>query len=166
MDESRGCDDMAGVVRNPPEEIASGAGEGERDGTEEEPTAAQLARGGAGDSVDDDDSAATDEILAQPPFLKPAGLDSVEDEADGSTAALDVADFAILTPAAAAILRSSFSSRFRSFSLRLSCSSGVFCLARCVFCMSRKRILWWCAYELVCSSYWATFWNCFSQTVQ
>jgi hypothetical protein len=37
--------------------------------------------------------------------------------------------------------------------LRLSCSSGVFCLARWVVCISRKRILWWCAYELVCSSY-------------
>jgi hypothetical protein len=142
MDESRRCDDMAGVVRNPPEEeIASGAGEGERDGTEE-PTAAQPARGGAGDSVDDDDSAAADEMLAQPPFLKPVGLDSVEDETDASTAPPGVADFAIFTPAAAAILRSSFSSRFRSFSLRLSCSSRVFCLARCVFCMSRKRILW------------------------
>jgi hypothetical protein len=145
MDESRVCDDIAGEVRKPPEEdIASGAGgEGERNVAEEEPTAAQPPRGGAGVSVDDDDSAVADEILAQPPFLNPTGLDSVvEDDAAGaSTVVLDVADFAILTPAAAAILRSSFSSRFRSFSLRLSCSSGVFCLARWVFCMSRKRIL-------------------------
>lgn len=121
-----------------------------------------------GDSVDDGDcSAFADEMLAQPLFLKPDGLDSVDEEATGAGAtAFDVVDFATFTPAAAAILRSSFSSRFRSFSLRLSCSSAVFCLARWVFCISRKRILWWCAYELVCSSYWATFWNCFSQTVQ
>ena len=116
-----------------------------------------------GDSVDDGGcSAFVDEMLAQPPFLKPEGLDSVDEEAT----VLDAVDFVTFTPAAAAILRSSFSSRFRSFSLRLSCSSAVFCLARWAFCMSRKRILWWCAYELVCSSYWATFWNCLSQMVQ
>ena len=171
---SRGWDDHAGsaVVMKPPEEaeVASGAGgEAECDGTEEEePTEAQPPVRAGGDSVDDGGgcSAFADEMLAQLPFLKPEGLDSV-DEATGGTATVpDVVVFATLTPAAAAILRSSFSSRFRSFSLRLSCSSAVFCLARWVFCMSRKRILWWCAYELVCSSYWATFWNCFSQTVQ
>jgi hypothetical protein len=168
MDGSRGCDDKTDVVGKPAKEVVSGAGEGEWDGTEEEPTDAQLARAG-GNSVDSVDgggvSVATDGMLAQPLFLKPGGLGSVEGATGARAAALDVA-FAILTPAAAAILRSSFSSRFLSFSLRLSCSSGVFCLARWVFCMSRKRILWWCAYEFVCSSYWATFWNCLSQTVQ
>lgn len=164
MDGSRGCDDITDVVGKPAEEIVSGAGEGEWDGTEEGPTDAQPARAG-GNSVDGGDSVVTDGMLAHPPFLKPGGLGSIEGATGARAAALDVA-FAILTPAAAAILRSSFSSRFRSFSLRLSCSSGVFCLARWVFCMSRKRILWWCAYEFVCSSYWATFWNCLSQTVQ
>jgi hypothetical protein len=123
--------------------------------------AAQPVRAGGGGSV------LVDGMLAQPPFLKPGGLDSKEEDGTGTSAgAAGVVDFVTRTPAAAAILRSSFSSRFRSFSLRLSCSSGVFCLARWVVCMSRKRILWWCAYELVCSSYWATFWNCLSQTVQ
>lgn len=49
----------------------------------------------------------------------------------------------ILMPLAAAILRSSFSSRFRSFSLRLSTSSLGF--RRILACMSLKRALWWCA---------------------
>jgi hypothetical protein len=174
MDGSRAWDGQAGsvvVVMKPPEEeeVASGAGgEAECDGTEEEegPTEAQPPVRVGGDSVDDGSgcSAFADEMLAQLPFLKPDGLDSVDEEAAGAIATVLV--FATFTPAAAAILRSSFSSRFRSFSLRLSCSSAVFCLARWVFCISRKRILWWCAYELVCSSYWATFWNCFSQTVQ
>jgi hypothetical protein len=167
MDGSRGWDDQAGfvvvVVMKPPvKEVASGAS----DGTEEEEglKEAQPPVRAGGDSVDDGRcSAFADEMLAQLPFLKPDGLDSVDEEATGADV---VVDFVTFTPAAAAILRSSFSSRFRSFSLRLSCSSAVFCLARWVFCMSRKRILWWCAYELVCSSYWATFWNCFSQTVQ
>ena len=134
---------MTGAVERPAEEIVSGAGEGEWDWTEEEPTEAQPVRAG-GNSVDGGDSGVTDGMLAQPLFLKPVGLGSAEDPTDARAAVLDP-DFAILTPAAAAILRSSFSSRFRSFSLRLSCSSGVFCLARWVFCISRKRILWWCA---------------------
>jgi hypothetical protein len=167
---SPGCEDATGaVIGNPVEEIASSAGDGEWDrteGTEEEPTVPQPLRAG-GDSVDNGCSGVTDETLAQLPFLKPTGLDSAEGTAGARVAVVDAVNgFAILTPAAAAILRSSFSSRFRSFSFRLSCSSGVFCLARWVVCMSRKRILWWCAYELVCSSYWATFWNCLSQTVQ
>ena len=152
MGGSPGCEDSTCVVvGNPAEEIASGASEGES--AEEEPTAAQPLRAG-GDSVNDSGSGVTDETFAQLPFLKPTGLDSAEGATGARVALVDAVDgFAILTPAAAAILRSSFSSRFRSFSLRLSCSSGVFCLARWVVCMSRKRILWWCAYELVCSSY-------------
>jgi hypothetical protein len=172
-DGPQGGDDVAATtVWKPPsdDEIATGAGGGvwdeavwgEAGADGEEATAAQPARAGGDAADEDDDSPAADEMLAQPTFLKPAGLGSAEDASPG---ALGV-DLAILTPAAAAILRSSFSSRLRSFSLRLSCSSGVFCLARCVFCISRKRILWWCAYELVCSSYCATFWNCLSQTVQ
>jgi hypothetical protein len=157
MDGSPGCEDTTGViVVNPADEVASGAGEGEWDGieeTEEEPTAPRPLRA-SGDSVDDGKSGVTDETLAQLPFLKPTGLDSAEGTTGARVGAVDAVDgFAILTPAAAAILRSSFSSRFRSFSLRLSCSSRVFCLARWVVCISRKRILWWCAYELVCSSY-------------
>lgn len=134
--------DVKGVVERPSEEeTASGAGEGER---AEEPAAPQpVAR------VD------TESTLAHPPFLNPGDLDSGVET--GASVGAFVIDLAIFTPAAAAILRSSFSSRFRSFSLRLSCSSGVFCLARWVLCISRKRILWWWAYELVCSSYWATF---------
>ena len=146
MDGSPGCEDPTGViVGNPAEDIASGAGEGEWewDGTEaeEEPTATPLRAGGG--SVDDGGSSGvTDETLAQLPFLKPTGLDSAEGTSGAMVAVVDAVDgFAILTPAAAAILRSSFSSRFRSFSFLLSCSSGVFCLARWVVCMSRKRIL-------------------------
>lgn len=99
--------------------------------------------------------------VAHPLFAGPPGTE------DGSPAgASATGGFAIFTPAAFAILRSSFSSRLRSFSLRLSTSSFVLRLARCVACMSRKRTLWWCAYEFVCSSYCATFWNCFSHTSQ
>lgn len=129
MDGSPGCEDTTGVVvGNPAEEVTSGAGEVES--AEEEPTAAQPLRAG-GDSVDDGSSGVTDETLAQLPFLKPTGLDSAEGATVARVEVVDaVGGFAILTPAAAAILRSSFSSRFRSFSLRLSCSSGVFCLAR------------------------------------
>jgi hypothetical protein len=131
MDGSPGCEDTTGVVvGNPAEDIDSGAGEGES--AEEERTAAQALRAG-GDSVDDGGSGVTDETLAQLPFLKPTatGLDSAEGATGARVEVVDaVGGFAILTPAAAAILRSSFSSRFRSFSLRLSCSSGVFCLAR------------------------------------
>lgn len=157
MDGSRTWDDQAGsvvVMKPPEEEVASGAGgEAECDGTEEEegPTEAQPPVRAGGDSADDGGgccSAFADEMLAQIPFLKPDGLESVDEdeEAAGAIATvLDVVVFATLTPAAAAILRSSFSSRFRSFSLRLSCSSAVFCLARWAFCISRKRILWWCA---------------------
>jgi hypothetical protein len=129
MDESPGCEDTTGVVvGNPAEDIASGAGEGIP--AEEEPTAAQALSAG-GDSVNDGGSGVTDETLAQLPFLKPTALDSAEGATGARVEVVDaVGGFAILTPAAAAILRSSFSSRFRSFSLRLSCSSGVFCLAR------------------------------------
>lgn len=102
--------------------MVSGAGEWEWGGSEAEPTEAKPVRGG-GDSADDVG------MLAQPVFLKPVGLDSAEGATGAKAVVLDVG-FAILTPAAAAILRNSFSSRFRSFSLRLSCSSGVFCLAR------------------------------------
>ncbi len=51
-----------------------------------------------------------------------------------------VVDFAILMPFAAAILRSSFSSRFRSFSLRFSTSSLGFKRTFC--CISWYRALW------------------------
>jgi len=129
MDGLAGCEDTTGVVVGKPvEEITSGTGEGES--AEEEPTAAQPLRAG-GDSVHDGGSGVTDETFAQLPFLKPVGLDSAEAANGARVAVVDAVDgFAILTPAAAAILRSSFSSRFRSFSLRLSCSSRVFCLAR------------------------------------
>jgi hypothetical protein len=129
MGGSPGCEDTTDVVvGNQVEEITPGAGEGES--AEEEPTVAQPLRAGS-DSVNDGGSGVTDETLAQLPFLKPTGLDSAEGPTGARVALVDAVDgFAIFTPAAAAILRSSFSSRFRSFSLRLSCSSGVFCLAR------------------------------------
>lgn len=113
--------------------------------------------------------------MAQPDFLKPLGLDSLAGAAaggggggcTGGRTGVPATTGFILIPAAFAILRSSFSSRLRSFSLRRSSSSCelpnvTFCAA----CMSRKRALWWCAYELVCSSYCATFWNCLSQSSQ
>lgn len=70
------------------------------------------------------------------------------------------------TPAALAAFRSSFSSLFLSFSLRFSIASWELALARSFSCISLNLILWWWAYELQCSSYCATFWNCFSHTVQ
>jgi len=154
MDGSLSCEDTTGVVGKTVEEIVSGAGEGERGDTEADPMVAHPLRAGR-DSLADGGSVVTDDMLAQPPFLEPVGLEPVGlDSAGAKVAVVDVVNgFAIRTPAAAAILRSSFSSRFRSFSLRLSCSSGVFCFARWLFCISRKRILWWCAYEFVCSSY-------------
>ena len=57
------------------------------------------------------------------------------------------------TPAALAAFRNSFSSLFRSFSLRFSFSSWELALARSLDCISLNRILWWWAYELQCSSY-------------
>ena len=82
--------------------------------------------------------------MAHPLFLNP-----VDDESSGGGAEVAGTDemvatggFAILTPAAFAILRSSFSSRLRSFSLRLLISSSVLRLARCATFMSRKRTLW------------------------
>ncbi len=131
MGGSQGCD-VTGVVEKPlEEETTSGAGEGEWDECAGEPTAPQPAT-----RVD------AESTLAHPPFLNPEGLGSPDVETVASAGAFGI-DLVIFTPAAAAILRNSFSSRFRSFSLRLSCSSGVFCLARWVLCMSRKRILWW-----------------------
>lgn len=81
-------------------------------------------------------------MLAHPTFLKPVDLGS-PGVGTGASVGAPGSDLDIFMPAAAAILRNSFSSRFRSFSLRLSCSSGVFCLARWVLCISRNRILWW-----------------------
>lgn len=92
---------------------------------------------------------AGDETVAQPGFLKPLDVDSlspllpIPSSAVGATSA--AGGFTIFTPAALAIFRSSFSSRFRSFSLRLSTSSCVLRLARWAACISRKRALWWCA---------------------
>ncbi len=65
--------------------------------------------------------------VAHPPFLKPPPplVDSVP-----ATDARATGGFVIFTPAAFAILRSSFSSRLRSFSLRLFTSSSVLRLAR------------------------------------
>lgn len=57
--------------------------------------------------------------VAHPVFLKPVDVGSPVDGAATSGAA----GFAILMPAAFAIFRSSFSSRFLSFSFRLSISS-------------------------------------------
>jgi len=56
------------------------------------------------------------------------------------------------TPAALAACRNSFSSLFRSFSLRFSIASWELAFARSLYCISLNRILWWWAYELQCSS--------------
>jgi hypothetical protein len=86
-------------------------------------------RGGAGVAVVE-----LLDTLAHPPFLKPfasgagalatvaegAGDASLAGVAEGVTPATE----GILTPIAAAILRSSFSSRLRSFSFRFSVSFG------------------------------------------
>lgn len=79
--------------------------------------------------------------VAHPVFLKLAGVMSpVDGAATGGAAGL-----AILMPAAFAIFRSSFSSRFLSFSLRLSISSWLPELAFCAACMPLNLALWWCA---------------------
>jgi hypothetical protein len=77
-----------------------------------------------------DVSAEDDDRDVQPDFLKPvvsagvAGAAIIASaEPDDAADAGGKVDFAILTPAAAAIFLNSFSSRFRSFSLRLSTSS-------------------------------------------
>ncbi len=135
MEGSERCVVTAAVGKPLEEETSSGAGEGEGDECAEELTALQPVERMHAEST------VADETLAHPPFLNPEDLGSPGVETGASV--VFGMDFVIFTPAAAAILRSSFSSRFRSFSLRLSCSSWVFCLARWVFCMSRKRILWW-----------------------
>ena len=76
---------------------------------------------------------------AQPLFLGPLEPAASDDGPEGATAV--TTGLTILTPAAFAILRSSFSSRLRSFSLRLLTSSSVLRLARWAACMSRKRTL-------------------------
>ena len=87
--------------------------------------------------------------VAQPDFLKPrssfAALGPGEAPGVGVGVARATGGFVILTPAAFASLRSSFSSRFLSFSFLLSTSSWVFRFARAASCMSRKRALWWWA---------------------
>jgi hypothetical protein len=73
---------------------------------------------GVGESVDEDG--------IQPDFLNPDGFGSVSVVMFGSEApagAVVARGLAILIPAAAAIFLNSFSSRFLSFSLRLSTSS-------------------------------------------
>ena len=79
--------------------------------------------------------------VAQPAFLNPEGLLSLESTTGVDAVTTETGGFAILIPAALASLRSSFSSRLRSFSLRLLTSSSVLRLARCAACMSRKRAL-------------------------
>lgn len=97
------------------------------------------------DAVADD---AESPIEAQPPFFW-AELLSTSMDGDTSAAAAtgvdstcgsEVVALGILIPAAAAILRSSRSSRLRSFSFRLSISS--LGLSRALACMSLKRALW------------------------
>ena len=60
-------------------------------------------------------------------------------DTSGATPVLPTTGFGILIPLAAAILRSSLSSRLRSFSLRLSNSS--FGTSRALACMSFERAL-------------------------
>jgi hypothetical protein len=90
----------------------------------------------------DDDGVETD---AQPPGFFGGSFGAIGSattrvgEASGATPVLPTAGFGILMPLAAAILRSSFSSRLRSFSLRLSISS--FGTIRALACMSFKRAL-------------------------
>ena len=79
--------------------------------------------------------------VAQPLFLKPPPGTAELAEGDSATAAIATGGLTIFTPAAFAILRSSFSSRFRSFSFRLLISSSVLRQARWASCMSRKRTL-------------------------
>lgn len=87
------------------------------------------------------------ETVAQPAFLKLLDCTSEGSDASatagvctGDTTAGVVIGFVIFIPAALAILRSSFSSRLRSFSLRLSTSSWV--VIRVLACISRRRALW------------------------
>lgn len=87
------------------------------------------------------------DIEAQPDLLGSAGCPSTSMPAGASaigvkateTDELATGGLGILMPAAAAILRSSFSSRLRSFSLRLSTSS--LGLIRMLACMSLNRAL-------------------------
>lgn len=81
------------------------------------------------------------ETLAHPDGLNPDGL-SATGLTTGASAGAPLAgrvDLTILTPLAAAIFLSSFSSRFLSFSFRLSISSCGIILA--FACMSLKRAL-------------------------
>ena len=92
------------------------------------------------DRLKPDDGAATD---TQPPeFLGGSfgAVGSMMPLIPGAGEATPAA-FGILMPLAAAILRSSFSSRLRSFSLRLSTSS--FGKMRALACMSFNLALWW-----------------------
>ena len=85
--------------------------------------------------------------MAQPDFLKPvvvlcsaaAAADVGVAAAAGGADAGPPAGFVNLIPAALASLRSSFSSRLRSFSLRSS--TDPLNVAFCAACMSRKRAL-------------------------
>lgn len=121
-------------------------------------------------SSDGEASAVRSELVfsttgAHPTFVKPEeGAGTEVDVAAVSFTRGATDDLATLIPLAAAIFRNSFSSRRRSFSLILSSSSCGF--MRRLLCMSRKRALWWCAYEFVCSSYCETFLNCLSQSWQ
>lgn len=86
------------------------------------------------------------DTVAQPDFLGTTGAPSMSMsvlvlvEAPGSGCEVTTElGLAILMPCAAAILRNSFSSRLRSFSLRLSTSS--LGLSRALACISLKRAL-------------------------
>lgn len=64
----------------------------------------------------------TDETVAQPDFLNPEGFESTPSAGRVPTRGVTAIGLAILTPAAFAALRSSFSSRFLSFSFLSSAS--------------------------------------------
>lgn len=86
------------------------------------------------------------ETVAQPLFFgNSAGVPSISILLTASVVVTGVSDvdanaLGILMPFAAAIFRSSFSSRLRSFSFRLSISTWG--LIRLFACMSLKRALW------------------------
>lgn len=84
---------------------------------------------------------------AQPAFLNPTAFVSfvVPVSFSGARPGAEPAatGFAILMPCALASFLSSFSSLFRSFSLRFSSSSWL--TKRALACMSLKRALWWWA---------------------